>query len=218
MSRSFPPPPTKFGPAGIQAKMADAKAAPAAPPPPVTRFGATTLQRQAEAGEARAGVRPLGLGGKLFGQSKAGTAPPAISYPLAAAQPKRVAGFPPCSTLKPLSSTVERAQQGVIQAATVVGGIGVTFTPGYASWTQDGGNWHINWKLGQSVRGEEVYHVTQEGSPKNHYFFTLSAGEISDATAPKGFAGKGKTKHKFSALPTAVEQYVRTNISNLMGA
>ncbi len=46
MSRSYPPPPTKFGPASIQARTSDAKSPRAVLPPPPARFGATTVQRR----------------------------------------------------------------------------------------------------------------------------------------------------------------------------
>ncbi len=102
-------------------------------------------------------------------------------------------------------------QWDVIQPK-MVGAYDVTFTPGYASWEQDDVSWHINWSLGE----EGVYHVTDESTnPKTHYFFTLSAGVIKDAVAPKGMKGRKGTSKKFSALPRAVKDYISANIGNL---
>jgi hypothetical protein len=86
------------------------------PPPPPTRFGTTAVQRQAQAG-----VLPLGPGGKLPDQSRAGIAPPAIAWPVAAAQAKGVAGSVGQAALKPPSTqfgpTIQRqpSSQSVIQ-------------------------------------------------------------------------------------------------------
>ena len=101
---------------------------------------------------------------------------------------------------------------GVVQAVPI-GGIEVTFSPGYTSWVQDDNRWHINWRLGES----NVYHVTDEDTnPKTHYFFVLSSSEISDAVAPKDMKGKKGSSKKFSALPGSVAAFVRTNIDALM--
>jgi hypothetical protein len=96
----------------------------------------------------------------------------------------------------------------------LVGGFMVSFSPGYAQWTQAGQTYHINWQLGEG----SIYHVTLEERLKVHYFFKLDAGRISDAVAPKGMKGQAGTSKKFSALPAAVQKYVTENITNLMVA
>jgi hypothetical protein len=117
MSRSHPPPPTKFGPAGIQAKMTEGTATRAAPPPPPTRFGTTLVQRQAQAG-----APPPGLGGKLPDQSRAGIARPAISWPVAAAQAKGVAGSVGQAALKPSSTQFGPSlAQAAVQSVSALG-------------------------------------------------------------------------------------------------
>jgi hypothetical protein len=103
----------------------------------------------------------------------------------------------------------------VIQAngnTKVVAGTEVTFTPGYAQWDQDGDSWHINWRLGEA----DVYHVTKESEKKIHYFFTIEAGDVSDATAPKSMKGRKGTSKKFSALPRSVQDFITANVSDLM--
>lgn len=93
-----------------------------------------------------------------------------------------------------------------------VGDFEVTFTRGYASWKQGTKNWHINWALGE----DNVYHVTDESvNPKVHYFFTLNAGKISDAVAPKGMKGRKGTSKKFSALPSDVNTFITNHIGDL---
>lgn len=93
-----------------------------------------------------------------------------------------------------------------------VDGVIVDISPGYASWEMNG-KWHINWKLGEG----NVYHVTDEDkNPKIHYFFTLDAGDISDAVAPKRMKGKKGTSKKFSALPQDVQKFIVKNISDLI--
>jgi hypothetical protein len=85
---------------------------------------------------------------------------------------------------------------------------------GYATWEHSGGTWHLNTKLGGVIKGKQVYHVTREDvNPKAHYFFTLSAGTITDS-APGGKSQKGAKK--FSKLPTPVQDFVRTNINALL--
>lgn len=95
----------------------------------------------------------------------------------------------------------------------VVGGITVMFTRGYSQWDLSGSTWHINWALGESKKGREIYHVTWEGIPKKHYFFSLNAGIIRDETSSNK-SRKG-TSYKFSALPSIVENYIRQNIGEL---
>src|SRR6202046_12063 len=93
MSWSPPPPPTKFGPAGIQAKTANAKAPRTVPPPPTTRLGAMAVQRQAQAGAPQPGnssdqTRPVG-------------GPPSVSWPAAAVPAKDAAGYLGTAAPKP---------------------------------------------------------------------------------------------------------------------
>jgi hypothetical protein len=103
-------------------------------------------------------------------------------------------------------------QKYVIQAL-MVGGIDVTYTPGYASWTQDSKGWHINWTLGE----KDVYHVTDESvNPKKHYYFTYDGGVFEDAVAPKGMKGRKGSSAKFSKLPSAVKTYIEGNYAAIL--
>lgn len=84
---------------------------------------------------------------------------------------------------------------------------------GYPTWEMDKGKWHLNFRLGGTRKGKEVYHVTREDcNPKEHYFFTLDAGEISDSSPEK----QQKGAKKFSALPQEVRDFVSTNINKLL--
>jgi hypothetical protein len=85
----------------------------------------------------------------------------------------------------------------------------VVITQGYESWKQDGVSYHVNWKLGDSRKGKEVFHVTAEGNPKHHYFFVLDPG-IKDAVATS--KSKSKTDHKFSDLPEKVQRFILTSM------
>ncbi len=96
----------------------------------------------------------------------------------------------------------------------IVGGFTVSFSPGYAQWTQGGQTYHINWRLGEG----SIYHVTLEARQKIHYFFKLNAGQITDAVAPKGMKGQSGTSKKFSALPPVVQTYIEQNVGQLMVA
>ena len=81
---------------------------------------------------------------------------------------------------------------------------------GYGAWDMSGERWHINTKLGGTKKGKQVYHVTKEGIPKLHYFFTLDGGVIKDSS-PGGKVQRGSLK--FSALPQLVQDFVRDNIA-----
>jgi|GEM_PF-4847060 hypothetical protein len=96
MSRGIPPPPTKFSPAGMQAKTADTKASRTGALPPPTRFGPAAAQR-----ETRAGASAPGLGGKLPVPSRGGIAPPTTTWPVATAQAKAIVGVPGKAAPKP---------------------------------------------------------------------------------------------------------------------
>jgi hypothetical protein len=93
MSRSPPPPPTKFGPAGIQAKTADAKAPRTVPPPPPPRLVAAAVQRQAQAGA------PLPV--QSSDQARRIGGPPSVSWPAAAVRAKDPAGYLGTAAPKP---------------------------------------------------------------------------------------------------------------------
>ncbi|EDX83149.1 hypothetical protein S7335_327 [Synechococcus sp. PCC 7335] len=117
-------------------------------------------------------------------------------------------------TSREAQETYLKNQQNVIQRIKKdVDGTTVDLTRGYTSWERDG-KWHINWALGEG----DVYHVTSEDyNPKKHYFFTWRAGVIEDAVAPKDMKGRKGTSNKFSALPSAVQSFIRNNISELVG-
>lgn len=84
---------------------------------------------------------------------------------------------------------------------------------GYPTWSMAEGRWHLNFKLGGTKKGKEVYHVTREDcKPKEHYFFTLDRGKISDSLPET----QQKGAKKFSALPEEVKDFVRTHIDDLL--
>lgn len=100
-----------------------------------------------------------------------------------------------------------------------IGGIMVDKRTNMPTWEQDGATYHINLTT-------ETFHVTKEGVPKIQYFFKLDAGNIDDVVPTKSERGRSKvkvgkevvyTKNKFSDLPAAVQQYVRTNYRALIG-
>ena len=113
------------------------------------------------------------------------------------------------NSIRPITAKRTASSFSAIQRAAVA--VAVNIYEAYHQFTIGGVTYHMNWNLGDSKKGEAVYHVTEEGRPKKHYFFTLQNRVVSDAVAPKGFAGK-RTSYKFSRLPAAVQQYVRTHV------
>ncbi len=84
---------------------------------------------------------------------------------------------------------------------------------GYATWDMLEKRWHLNFGEGDSKKGKQVYHVTKEHpNPREHFFFTLDADEISDASP----GGQQRGARKFSALPPEVQRFVRANIDDLL--
>lgn len=75
-------------------------------------------------------------------------------------------------------------------------------TPGYVQWDEDDTTWHINVKLGESKKGREIYHVTNEQGDKKHYFFSVKDGEFRDEV---GNYGRRGTQFKFSKLPQGIQ-------------
>jgi hypothetical protein len=73
------------------------------------------------------------------------------------------------------------------------------------SWDYAGKNYHINLGLG-------VYHITEEASPKIHYFFEGFGEALSDKPSGNG----GKHDKLFSALPSAVQTFIKKNFSDLL--
>jgi len=78
-------------------------------------------------------------------------------------------------------------------------------TPGYTSWNEGGSSWHINYTLGDKKSGREVYHVTKDGNPKIHYFFSTDGlGNFRDEVG----TGRKQTRKKFSDLPARIQATV----------
>jgi hypothetical protein len=73
------------------------------------------------------------------------------------------------------------------------------------SWEYGGKTYHINLGLGE-------YHVTEEASPKIHYFFKGLGKDITNKTSGNG----GKHDKMFSALPSAVQTFIKSNFSELL--
>ncbi|OUJ75307.1 hypothetical protein [Hymenobacter crusticola] len=73
------------------------------------------------------------------------------------------------------------------------------------SWDFGGKNYHVNLALGE-------YHITEEASPKIHYFFSGFGEDIMDKTS----GNKGKDDRLFSALPSDVQLFIKSNFAALL--
>jgi len=75
-----------------------------------------------------------------------------------------------------------------------------------AKWQYDGNQYHIN-----------NDHVTKEGSPKHHYFFDGTGSNLTSKRPDTSQVGKGtETKHPFSALPTDLQEFIKTYFARLI--
>lgn len=73
------------------------------------------------------------------------------------------------------------------------------------SWDFDNVRYHINLRTATN-------HVTRESIPKVHYFFKGTGDAITDERPTPGEAGaQAETKKMFSALPPAVQKFVKEN-------
>lgn len=106
----------------------------------------------------------------------------------------------------PLGMAMPGASVGIVQRVTKeVAGTTVSTTEngGYPQWDMAGYTWHINFNT-------DPFHVTREGSPKEHYFYKRAAnGTIKDAVSGQ------KDKKKFSQLPKDVQNFIRDNYDSL---
>lgn len=186
---------------------------PAKPAPPPTKFGLCASAMQPKLPTQRVGPPAPAFAGRAASAVAQRTWDGA-SFATDPDHPRPASGTN--AGRRPLHSgrAIQRAQTNFNFGTKIVGGIEVTYTPGYSSWEQDGARWHINWTLGESKGGTSMYHVTYEDSnPKKHYFFTKKYSEIEDALPPKG--SKGRSDYKFSALPKDIQQFVINNYSEL---
>lgn len=112
----------------------------------------------------------------------------------------------------------QAAARNVIQRK-LVAGIEVDQRTNMPTWTQDGITYHINLTT-------DTYHVTQEGIPKIQFFFAGTGTDIQDKRPTKAEQGRSKkkvggntvnTKRVFSELPAAVQTFIRTNWSEILG-
>lgn len=75
------------------------------------------------------------------------------------------------------------------------------------SWDFDGKRYHINLRSATN-------HVTEEASPKIHYFFEGSGNSISDKQPEK--KERGKNAKVFSKLPVEVQGFIKNHYSMLL--
>lgn len=95
-----------------------------------------------------------------------------------------------------------------------INGIDVDNRTNMPTWTQDGVTYHINITT-------DTFHVTEEGIPKIHYFFSGTGMDIEDEQPTKQErgasrkkvkgVGKVKTKNVFSDLPIKVQDFIKDN-------
>jgi hypothetical protein len=103
----------------------------------------------------------------------------------------------------------------------VVGNVNVFRPRGMMpTWVQNGETWHINLK---DAERENEYHVTCEGSPMIHYFFTGTGRDIKGVQPSKSergarsVQGEVHTKRSFDDLPEEVQDFVRGNWTSILG-
>ena len=93
------------------------------------------------------------------------------------------------------------------------------------TWVQEGYRWHINLK--DSDR-EGVFHVSREGSPMVHYYFTGTATDIEGVQPNAKERGSHPikkdadgedvhTKRPFDDLPSEVQKFVKNYWSEILG-
>ena len=78
------------------------------------------------------------------------------------------------------------------------------------SWDFDNTRYHINVSTA-------TYHVTEEASPKNHFFFKGTGEEIEDKQpTPEERGGDASTKGVFSELPEDIQEFIKANWNSLI--
>lgn len=107
-----------------------------------------------------------------------------------------------------------------------VNGINVRQGEGQMStWVQEDHRWHINLRHSEQ---EGVYHVSREGSPMVHYYFSgtgtgirgeqPSTGERGSRSIKKDSDGEDvHTKKSFDDLPAAVQVFVKNYWVKILG-
>jgi hypothetical protein len=109
MSGGHPPPPTKFGPGGVQTKPASGTGSPRPAPPPATRFGAVPGQRP-----VAATTLPVHVAQQ---KRSTGIAPPAIHWVALTAQSKEASSSRARGKIAP-PSPVKHSEPPTVRAKT----------------------------------------------------------------------------------------------------
>lgn len=127
---------------------------------------------------------------------------------------------------KPKSDFVDEIKAGAgvfaVDGKNVQRGTGGELMP---TWVQGNARYHINLQGGDR---DDVYHVTREGHPRIHYFFTGTGNDIVGVHPNKTERGKSKqkdpetgdlvpTKRSFDDLPADVQKFVRENWDAIFG-
>jgi len=159
---------------------------------------------------AQAGMAAAARPGGIHASPRA-PAPRASSPSVASAHVRAPARVPSAATANVAKTTVKNGVAAVRRPApgTAIQRLpytDLTRSPGYVQWNEGGSTWHINYTLGDSKSGREVFHVTKEGNPKIHYFFSKTdKGDYRDEVG----TGKKETRKKFSNLPQDVQATVK---------
>lgn len=93
----------------------------------------------------------------------------------------------------------------------VVAGVDVDTDAGYTNWE----GWHINWRLGSKKNGAEQYHLTSQDRTQ-HYFFIINGSDLEDTKPPAKLVPKRGTSGGLSSAPKSVQDFIRTNINELL--
>ena len=109
-------------------------------------------------------------------------------------------------------------QTQVIQRVRIAG-IDVSNQGRMPTWEQNGKTYHINLTT-------ETFHITEEDSPKIHYFYQGYGTDIEDKQPSKGERGGSakkkkekktvRTKRVFSELPQAVQSFIKNNYAAIL--
>jgi len=187
MTRSTPPPPTKFGPAGIQAKVA--KASRPVPLPPPTWFGPTAAQRQTNP----AAPQP-GFGEKWPAQRTFGVAPPTVVWPVTSVQAKSIAGSD--------GATVQTSPSMVIQA--------LSKKEKQKRYSQATVNFNAFKKYNSDFYNTLMNHMTDTEAIRLMvaWGFYTQACKPGHASAGKGSKKRGGTDEKSQAIRVAFQNYL----------
>ena len=180
--------------------------APVKPAVPVPAVRRTTSIPPVPMPHTPAAARPTGIQASLRAPAPRTSSPSAASAHLRAQ-----ARVPPPTTAANIARTAKVGAAAFPRpaAGTAIQRLPYTDlerTPGYVQWNEGGSTWHINYALGDKKSGREVFHVTKEGNPKIHYFFSKDDdGDYRDEVG----TGRKETRKKFSNLPQNIQATVK---------